>query len=101
MTHSWQNEEGEPIMDGAAWRFEQQLDADLAAERLRDEWENERWADYEPDITPDNCPQGGNFTYLDGGIVRCDDCYQEGGSWVIGEDGWHTITVDPHDAPTD
>lgn len=28
MTYSWQNEDGEPIMDGAAWRYEQSLDAE-------------------------------------------------------------------------
>ena len=29
MTHyGWTNEDGEPIMDGAAYRFEQQLDLD-------------------------------------------------------------------------
>jgi hypothetical protein len=32
MTYSWQNEEGEPIISGEAYRFEQQLDADYAAE---------------------------------------------------------------------
>lgn len=26
--YGWQNEDGEPIMDGAAWRYEQSLDAE-------------------------------------------------------------------------
>lgn len=28
MTNSWQNEDGEPIMSGEAWRYEQSLDAE-------------------------------------------------------------------------
>lgn len=38
MTNSWMNEDGEPIMDGAAWRFEQQLDLDSAHERYEDDF---------------------------------------------------------------
>lgn len=34
----WTNEAGEPIMDGAAWRFEQELDAQSAAERFEESW---------------------------------------------------------------
>lgn len=94
--YGWTNEAGEPIMDGAAYRFEQQLDAESAEERAYMAWEDERWADYEPDIDPDNCPKLGNFTFQDDG-VRCDDCYVEGGAWERGEDGWPNITVDPHD----
>jgi hypothetical protein len=36
MTNSWMNEDGEPIMDGAAWRFEQQLDMDSADDYYAD-----------------------------------------------------------------
>lgn len=44
MTNSWMNEDGEPIMDGAAWRFEAQLDA---------EYEPDPYDDYDDYDEPD------------------------------------------------
>ncbi len=53
MTYSWMNEDGEPIMDGAAWRFEQALDSEYANERA--------YADYdEPDY--DECDECGEYS---------------------------------------
>lgn len=36
--YGWTNEAGEPIMDGAAYRFEQELDAQSAAERFEEDF---------------------------------------------------------------
>jgi hypothetical protein len=36
--YGWTNADGEPIMDGAAYRFEQQLDAEYAQERFYDDY---------------------------------------------------------------
>lgn len=51
---SWTNAEGEPIMDGAAYRFEQQLDIDSAHEREVDDFYDVGWDDPEP-IAPHLC----------------------------------------------
>lgn len=37
MTYSWQNADGEPIMSGEAWRFEQQLDDEYMADFYDDD----------------------------------------------------------------
>lgn len=67
--YGWTNEEGEPIMDGAAYRFEQALDAQYAEERFMDD--DEFFGD-EPDygecFEPD-C--GGEIDPTDS---RCFDC---------------------------
>lgn len=44
--YGWTNDQGEPIMDGAAYRFEQQLDADYAEDRARMQWDDDFYADY-------------------------------------------------------
>jgi hypothetical protein len=44
--YGWTNEAGEPIMDGAAYRFEQQLDMESAHERYLDD--DEFFGDDEP-----------------------------------------------------
>jgi hypothetical protein len=46
--YGWTNEAGEPIMDGAAYRFEQELDFQSAQERFYDMDDNDYW-DNEPD----------------------------------------------------
>ena len=61
--YGWTNADGEPIMDGAAYRFEQELDAQSAYERQFDDF-----YDNEPDEycegDADDCPFGG--------CVECD-----------------------------
>lgn len=47
--YGWTNDAGEPIMDGAAYRFEQQLDHDSAMERWGDGSEFYDYDDDEPD----------------------------------------------------
>lgn len=59
MTYSWQNEDGEPIMSGEAWRFEQQLDMDSQADYYEDHF-------YDFDPEPDECVPG----------HPCEDCYR-------------------------
>jgi hypothetical protein len=49
--YGWQNEDGEPIMDGAAYRFEQELDAQSAEERFWDGMDS--WDDYGDDWEDD------------------------------------------------
>jgi hypothetical protein len=67
MTNSWTNADGEPIMDGAAWRFEQVLDEESARER----WDEDFYAGAE-DEGGEECEQ------CDDGIIGrdgvCDDC---------------------------
>lgn len=65
MTNSWMNEDGEPIMDGAAWRFEQQLDLDSQADYYED-----HFYDNEPD--EDECEPGHG----------CCDCDLTRGEWA-------------------
>jgi hypothetical protein len=48
------NEDGEPIMDGAAWRFECALD-DQAADEARMDYDDAFYANY-----PDECPDCGD-----------------------------------------
>ena len=54
MTNSWMNEDGEPIMDGAAWRFEQQLDMDSAADRAYDDF-YDRYDECDEDHQCEDC----------------------------------------------
>jgi len=68
MTNSWMNEDGEPIMDGAAWRFEQQLDMDSADDYAADHFYDE-WDEDEEDDMDDDFPMSmeyGEDSWLDG-----------------------------------
>lgn len=72
MTYSWQNEDGEPIMDGAAWRFEQQLDMDSAADYYEDHfYDGEDEAPCE--IDPSACT-GDDLDYVDDITGECSWC---------------------------
>ncbi len=85
MTYSWQNEAGEPIMDGAAWRFEQQLDMDSAADYYED-----HFYDNEPDEERyDECPDcEGEFSF-DTQTGKCDDCgFEDSDDGYVQEDQW-------------
>jgi len=74
------NEDGEPIMDGAAWRFEQQLDLDSAHERYEDDF----YSRYdEPDA--DECEHDGT-EYSHAGWV-CSWC----GVGVPDPIGWDSV----------
>lgn len=72
MTYSWTNENGEPIMDGAAYRFEQQLDADYAAEY----YGSPEYLD-SLDDEPDECNPGNDFCLYDD-----DDCVNCASWWL-------------------
>lgn len=71
--NSWTNDAGEPIMDGAAWRFEQELDAHY------DEYERGFDDDFEPDCEgfADDCPYGG-----------CSECDDDTDTFDGMEDAW-------------
>ena len=73
MTYSWQNEEGEPIMSGEAWRFEQQLDYDSAMERWGD---GSEFYDYDEDESSHD--------------LDYDDLNQQGIPWCYGCDDYAT-----------
>lgn len=84
MTHyGWTNEEGEPIMDGAAYRFEQQLDMDSQADYYADHF-------YDNEGEPEECEDEEH---------DCVDCEgQPDGT------GWHCSWCDrpcPEDAHDD
>jgi hypothetical protein len=71
MTNSWMNADGEPIMDGAAWRFEQQLDLDMERERFMEPWDD--FYDNEPADEWEECgvcPKG----VIDPDDGLCVDC---------------------------
>lgn len=67
--YGWTNEAGEPIMDGAAYRFEQELDFQSAQERFYDMDDNDYWDndpdDYDEDDVEDE-PDGMEDQWLDG-----------------------------------
>lgn len=72
MTNSWMNEDGEPIMDGAAWRFEQQLDLDSQDDYMADRFYDN---DGEPDCTEDpedDCHDG--WSWNAAGVAECEWC---------------------------
>lgn len=60
--YGWTNEDGEPIMSGEAWRFEQQLNLDSQADYYEDHFYDDRDdPDYEecPDCEGDMDPTTG------------------------------------------
>ena len=62
MTNSWMNEDGEPIMDGAAWRFEAQLDMQDAEERANSAWlDDDGWADEPHTFDMDDHDENGDY----------------------------------------
>lgn len=71
MTYSWQNADGEPIMSGEAWRFEQQLDMEIAEERYNDWWQDDDYPECTNDPT-DLMHDG--WSYNDEGLAECDWC---------------------------
>lgn len=73
----WTNEAGEPIMDGAAWRFEQELDAQSA-------WEDyaERYLDHYDDEPESWCKRCGEEGH------EAEDCDNEPEPMDEPEDAW-------------
>jgi hypothetical protein len=65
--YGWTNEDGEPIMSGEAYRFEQALDADYADQRYLDD----------DDYDGPECPDCGDYV---GDCDCADDDYD--GPWV-------------------
>ena len=68
--YGFTNDAGEPIMSGEAYRFEQQLDADSAAERFDDDYYDQQdiddLADYMEADDEDTEPWEAEDGWLDG-----------------------------------
>jgi hypothetical protein len=83
--YGWTNEEGEPIMDGAAYRFEQQLDMESAEQRYLDDDEffgpddDEHSYDFD-DLNEDEVP----WCYGCDDYARCGDYENHDTSWTNG-----------------
>jgi hypothetical protein len=78
MTYQNQNEAGEWLIDGAALRFEAQLDAEYAEEAARMAYDDDYYSDY-----PEECP--------DCGADDPDDCTCDDDSMMdpfVMEDQW-------------
>ncbi len=74
--YGWTNEDGEPIMSGEAWRFEQQLDMDSQDDYLTDHfYYNEPSDDY------DECDSCGGEYSMNLATGLCEDC----GAGIDGE----------------
>lgn len=65
------NEDGEPIMDGAAWRFEQQLD--IESQEEYDRYRGEDEVEPECDDDPLN-PAHDGWTWNHVGVAECEWC---------------------------
>lgn len=79
------NEDGEPLMDGSAMRYEMYLDCTY-------EPDVDDLYDYAPDfLDGEDCPHD-NCNYRAGGDVECIDCDDLIGTWVRGDNGWPVAT---------
>jgi hypothetical protein len=84
--YGWTNEEGEPIMDGAAYRFEQQLDMESAHERYMNAFYDDPYGDadehvYDYDDVDEN---GTPWCYGCDDYARCGDFEDHDTSWTNG-----------------
>lgn len=70
--YGWTNEDGEPIMDGAAYRFEQALDAQYAEERAYDDFYNND-GETDCDFGQEFCT-GGDLDWIDDLHGECSWC---------------------------
>lgn len=74
--YGWQNEAGEPIMSGEAYRFEQALDAEYAEQRGWDDDDYYSGFDYRDDaepVDPEDCDHG-DAHQVKGDLWECDIC---------------------------
>lgn len=78
MARGWQNEDGEPIMSGEAYRFEAQLDADSAHERMLDAYD---------DPQRHESRHGCGTTGCEAHDGECADNWGEGDAGAL-SDGW-------------
>lgn len=86
------NESGEPLMDGAALRYEMYLDSTYEPDP-DDFYNREVDEDYYYD-NPDECPHD-DGTFMGSGVegategdFRCDACDNIVTRWVMGANGW-------------
>jgi hypothetical protein len=71
--YGFTNEAGEPIMDGAAYRYEQYLDSMYEPDPY-DSWEGSDWGVEEPEpFDPAECSHG-DGSYPEGAGFECDGC---------------------------
>jgi hypothetical protein len=85
--YGWTNEEGEPIMSGEAWRFEQQLDMDSQADYYADHFYDDGYYDEPDEDRYDECPScKGEFSF-DTQTSACDDCgFEDSDDGYVAED---------------
>jgi len=83
VSYPYYNEAGEPLMDGAAMRYEMYLDSlyEPDPDDFYNSFEDE-------EIDPADCDHKSNWSSFEGGRVECDDCYTEGVVVSRDEDGW-------------
>jgi hypothetical protein len=85
VSYPYYNEAGEPLMDGAAMRYEMYLDSTYEPDP---DAFYDRWDDEPDEIDPADCSHTENWTGNDDGTVTCDDCYTEGVVLSRDENGW-------------
>lgn len=89
VSYPYYNEAGEPLMDGAAMRYEMYLDS--LYEPDPDDFYNS-YEDDEEQADPSTCDHSMNWSSrerVDGSVVvECDDCWTEGIPTSWDEDGW-------------
>lgn len=89
--YGWTNEDGEPIMDGVAYRFEQQLDYDSMFDEgdYYDRIDRGYYDEPEPE-DPATCSHGdGNYPEGAGfECIRCDSMFQGPRFLIPDERGW-------------
>lgn len=71
-TYGWTNDAGEPIMDGAAYRFEQQLDMESAADYYTDHFYDDDGES--PCYDNQELCSGGDLDYLNDEHGECSWC---------------------------
>lgn len=76
-TYGWTNEAGEPIMDGAAYRFEQQLDMDVRSDYYTDHFYDDHDDFAAPcELDADDCT-GDDLNKVDDHTGECRYCATE------------------------
>lgn len=86
---NYYNEAGEPLMDGAAMRYEMYLDS---MDDHYDEYPYGYGPDERDDIDPEDCEHH-DRDYRNNGCVDCAVCGITIGTWERDSEGWPQMTV--------
>lgn len=84
VSYPYYNEAGEPLMDGAAMRYEMYLDSTYEPDP--DDF-YDRWDDEPEQADPATCDHSQNWSSR-GDVIECDDCWTEGVAVSWDADGW-------------